>query len=67
MEAFAIIGYMFGLRALEEVRRLKSEQETVLVKEKWKRELCSQGRHFSYCGKCSACGIDLLNQLPEKR
>lgn len=52
MEVFGILGYLFGLRALDETRRL---QDTILIKERWKREQCSRNIHFDYLGHCSAC------------
>ena len=56
MEALVIIGFMFGLRALQENEAFK---DTIEVKERWKREQCSRNIHFDYLGYCSACGKKL--------
>lgn len=59
MEVFGILGYLFGLRALNEAQNLREEVETIQIKDRWKREQCSRGIHFRYKDNCSACGVTL--------
>ena len=61
MEVFGILGYLFGLRALQEVQDVRNMIETEQVKRRWKEEQCIKNIHFEYLGKCSACGIKLRN------
>ena len=46
MEVFALLGYIFGLNAWNEVKKLKEEKEYEWMKNDWKERGCKEGRHF---------------------
>ena len=59
MEGLGLLGYLFGLGALEETRKTREKLEYEQTIEDYKKNYCSKGQHFVGAATmpyCEGCG-----------